>query len=439
FRTSGFSRFDGGRENDATEKQAINGRVDYQVAPNFSVGARLGLYTLDAELDRTGRDTPDYTERSLIDGALTSRLDLFGGAMRNTLTLYANQADRLFFACDDACSSNTTSKFKGQRIGVELQSDFDIRGDDRLAIGGRIEQLAAESRDTSSTDLSTHERYDVTEINKSAFAIYTFNPIRAFTLSAAGRLDDFDTGEVIGTYRFAAAYWFYETGTKLRASYGTGAKAPTIQQRFDDTTLFGFLPVRGNPDLEIEKSRGFDVGIDQSLFDGAMDVSVTYFHNDIKDLIAYNAAKETFVNVDAAEPQGVEVAAELRPLDWLRLGGSYTYLDAIDANTGRQLRRRPEHVANGTVATEPFAGAQVAATVVYQSQHFNLDFDPERPDRDRQIVDGFTRLDLAGDLEINSNATLFFRAENLTDTDYQEVYSFGTAGRSAYAGLRLTF
>ena len=440
FRTSGFSRFDGGHENDATEKQAFNGRVDYEVAPNFSVGARLGLYTLDADLDSTQRDTPDYTERTLIDGAVTSRLDLLDGAMRNTLTLYANQADRLFFGCDNAaCTSNTTSRFKGQRVGIELQSDMEVRGHDRITFGGRLEELSAESNDVSGTTSTVSPRYDVTEIHKAAFAIYTFNPVRAFTFSAAGRVDDFDTGELIGTYRFAAAYRIGDTGTKLRASYGTGAKAPTIQQRFDDTTLFGFLPVRGNPDLEIEKSRGFDVGIDQSLFDGAMDVSVTYFHNDIKDLIAYDAAKETFVNVDAAETQGVEVAAELRPLDWLRLGGSYTYLDAIDANTGRQLRRRPEHVAKGTVAIEPFAGAQIAATVVYQSQHFNLDFDPERPDRDRQIVDGFTRLDLTGDLEINSNATLFFRAENLTDTDYQEVYSFGTAGRSAYAGLRLTF
>ena len=436
FRTSGFSRFDGGRENDATEKQAFNGRVDYQVAPNFSVGARLGLYTLDAELDGTRGDTPDYTERTLIDGALTSRLDLFGGAMRNTLTLYANQADRLFFACDNAaCSSNTTSKFKGQRIGVELQSDFDIRGDDRLAIGGRIEQLAAESRDASSTDLSTHERYDVTEINKSAFAIYTFNPIRAFTLSAAGRVDDFDTGQLIGTYRFAAAYRFEETGTKLRASYGTGAKAPTIQQRFDNTTLFGFLPVSGNPDLEVEKSRGFDIGIDQSLLGGTMDLSVTYFNNDIKDLIEFDTAKGTFVNIDAAKTQGVEVAAELRPLDWLRLRGSYTYLEAVDAETGQQLRRRPKHVAKGAVAVEPFAGAHIAATLVYQSRHYNLRPGPD----DRQVVDGFMRLDLTGDLEINPNATLFLRAENLTDADYQEVYGFGTAGRSAYAGLRLSF
>src|SRR5690606_30931202 len=145
-----------------------------------------------------------------------------------------------------------------------------IRGDDRITVGGRLEQLAAESNDVSrgATGGLPHERYDVTEINKSAFAIYTFNPIRAFTVSAAGRVDDFDTGELIGTYRFAAAYRFDETGTKLRASYGTGAKAPTIQQRFDNTTLFGFLPVSGNPDLEVEKSRGFDIGIDQSLLGG---------------------------------------------------------------------------------------------------------------------------------------------------------------------------
>src|SRR5690606_17581865 len=121
------------------------------------------------------------------------------------------------------------------------------------------------------------------------------------------------------------------------------------------------------------------------------------FNNDIKDLIEYDFATKTFVNIDAAKTQGVEVAAELRPLDWLRLRGSYTYLEAVDAETGQQLRRRPKHVAKGTVAVEPFAGAHIAATLVYQSRHYNRDFDPDRPDRDREIVDGFVRLDLTGD------------------------------------------
>lgn len=441
FRTSGFSRFDGGREDDATEKQAFNGRVDYQIAPNFSVGGRLGLYSLNAELDSTSRDTPEFTERMLIDGAITSTLELLGGALRNTVTLYANETDRLFFGCDNtACTADTTSEFKGRRAGIELQSDLKARGDDRFTFGGRIEQLMAESTDLSRTETTSElrPRYDVSEINKAAFAIYTLNPVHAFTLSAAGRVDDFDTGELVGTYRFAAAYRIGDTGAKLRASFGTGAKAPTIQQRFDNTVVFG-QRVRGNPDLEIEKSRGYDIGLDQSLFGGLLEVSVTWFHNDIENLIEFDAAQETFVNVNAAETKGVEFAAELRPLEWLRLRGSYTHLDAIDANTGQELRRRPEHVAKGTVAIEPFAGAQIAATVVYQSRHFNLDFNPDLPTRDRQIVGGFTRLDLTGDLEINPSATLFFRAENLTDADYQEVRSFSTAGRSAYAGVRVKF
>ena len=35
--------------------------------------------------------------------------------------------------------------------------------------------------------------------------------------------------------------------------------------------------------------------------------------------------------------------------------------------------------------------------------------------------------------------SVYARAENLTDARYQDVYDYGTAGRSFYAGLRATW
>src|SRR5206468_623218 len=64
------------------------------------------------------------------------------------------------------------------------------------------------------------------------------------------------------TYRVAPAYLFTATHTKLKASVGTGFKAPTLDELFHDYPAFGFS---ANPNLRPETSVGFDLGIEQAL------------------------------------------------------------------------------------------------------------------------------------------------------------------------------
>ena len=51
------------------------------------------------------------------------------------------------------------------------------------------------------------------------------------------------------------------TDTKLKASVGTGFKAPTLSELYQDFPPFFFA----NPNLQPESSTGCDVGIEQGL------------------------------------------------------------------------------------------------------------------------------------------------------------------------------
>jgi vitamin B12 transporter len=46
-------------------------------------------------------------------------------------------------------------------------------------------------------------------------------------------------------------------------------------------------------------------------------------------------------------------------------------------------------------------------------------------------------LDLTLGFDLTDNVNLFARASNLLDEDYEEVYGYRTAGRSAYVGVRV--
>ena len=89
FYTSGFSRYSGGVEDDATRKQSINARFDYDPSPIFGVTVTAGRYTLDADLDsiglRASRDAADHVERVLTIASATARVNLFDGQFQNKL------------------------------------------------------------------------------------------------------------------------------------------------------------------------------------------------------------------------------------------------------------------------------------------------------------------------------------------------------------------
>jgi vitamin B12 transporter len=60
---------------------------------------------------------------------------------------------------------------------------------------------------------------------------------------------------------------------------------------------------------------------------------------------------------------------------------------------------------------------------------------PNEKDR----LPAYARLDTYADYKINDTFTVYARAENLTNTRYEEVKNYGTAGRSVYAGVRATW
>ncbi|MDH5622455.1 MAG: TonB-dependent receptor, partial [Gammaproteobacteria bacterium] len=48
-------------------------------------------------------------------------------------------------------------------------------------------------------------------------------------------------------------------------------------------------------------------------------------------------------------------------------------------------------------------------------------------------------VDLAAQYRATPSVTLFARASNLLDEDYEQVYGYRTPGRAAYLGVRVNF
>lgn len=423
--TEGFSRVPAGTELDGATTWSVSGRGGFELLENLSFEAVGRVEDIQADLDPT-TTTDGFADKDerVYSGRVGARLDLAGGQWQQQLDLYGSATERRFR------DSSTTSDFDGSRVGVEYRNDLFLTEAQTLTIGIDLRDDYGRSDDT--TAVSTTTRYDESQYTHSLYGLYQVALWDSLFVTAGARADDYEGFGTEVTYRLTAAMPFEASGTTLRSSFGTGAKAPTIQQRFDNTFLFGFLPVQGNPDLGVEKSTGWDFGVEQTIVPDRAVVTVTGFGNRFDDLIEFDAAAGTFVQVDEARTSGVEVSVELVPSNSWRVTATYTYLDTEDESDGSELPRRPRNSGSIVADWNVSRRATLEGSVILVGERYNLS-------RERDPLQGYSRFDVAGRYSLTESVELLARIENLFDTEYEEVAGLATPGRSFFGGLRASF
>jgi vitamin B12 transporter len=231
------------------------------------------------------------------------------------------------------------------------------------------------------------------------------------------------------TFRLAPAL-VLKSGTKIKATYGTGFKAPSLYQLFAPATDWGPM---GNPDLEPEKSEGWDVGIEQYLFNDRFNLSFTYFQNEFRALIDYDSF-QGYINIAEAETKGCEIFLSALPLHRLTLRASYTYTEAKNKVTDENLLRRPRHKANLWLSFRFLKKAHANLEILHVGQRDDL-----FPYPTRTTADAYTLFNLAASYRLTNHLEIFGRIDNIFDREYEAVLGYGTPGRSAYIGIKARY
>jgi vitamin B12 transporter len=139
----------------------------------------------------------------------------------------------------------------------------------------------------------------------------------------------------------------------------------------------------------------------------------------------------------------VEASAAYSLTDNLSFGGSYTYTDSTESNEpGSDVRelRRPRH--SGSLHTSyRFLDERANLNIVadYGGSSTDVFFPPFPAPPEIVSLESYWLLDLTASYAINPKTNVFVRANNLLDEDFEQVFGYRTPGRSAYAGIRLSF
>jgi vitamin B12 transporter len=406
------------RIDDSYDNVTASTKLGYDVTDNFDLGF-VGRYT-NSDLYFTGEnyltDYPDATQSQTETLQYytrgTAHLVLAGGFFEQTLGLAYGSIEST-----DTSPDNPTAYYFGDRVKVDWQGNLRFSDDEILILGAEHEHDGITQPISAGIDIDS----GYAELQS------TFGD---FFDTAALRFDDNAQFGGEPTWRLAPGYLIEATGTKLEASVGTGFKAPTLSQMFENYPAYDFY---GNPNLRPESSLGFDAGFEQPLFNEAVRAGATFYYNTIRDFINDNATYTTYVNVGRAETDGVEAFASWQLLPTLNLRADYTYTEANDLILHQELLRRPKH--KGTLNAEWQATDRLSfdADLLAVSSWIdgNRAFTIER-----LTAPGYLTADIAANYAINDTFTLYGRITNLFDANYQDPVGFLRPGRGFFAGLK---
>lgn len=384
-------------------------------------------------------------------------------------------------------------------FGSTYPSTFDSRTTRRALSGETTFQVSPDVAISGGARWDREQGFDdpdgdptVTRNNGGAFVEARASVVgRAYLSGGIG----VEHNEVFGNEavpRFSAAVYLRQPSTaglgdtKVSFNVGKGIKAPSVFQQQNAV----FELVQGTPAAANiapagpEKSRGWDVALEQGFGGGQYRARIGYYDNDFENLfeflnrtaliragVAPDVANATafggYINSQSFSAKGVELSADAVVGRVVRFGASYTYLDAevteafsasavtnpafpgvqigaFSPLVGERPFRRPANsgslfisYVDGPVSvalTTYFAGKRDDSTFL-SDQNFgntlllpNQDLDP-----------AYQKVDLSVSYQVHRQAKVYTTIENLLDKEYEAAFGFPSLPFAIRAGVRVTF
>ena len=438
FKTDGFSSASeetGNKEKDGSSSYSASSRLGAEITDDFDLNFIFRFTKADVDYDQFGGqfgDDPTYVYK-LEESAFRTegKYSAFNGFWEQTLGVSIFRNVRKY--SNDAFVYDASRAFyDGRKLKIDWQNNFYLANTNTLILGVETEKEEAETEYYIFSQTFPLESI-LPKSSSRTTGVYLQDQFKLenFFGTAGVRFDDHQRFGSTLTYRFAPAYIIWETGTKLKATIGTGFKAPSLYYLFD--------PSYGNPDLNPEKSIGWDAGIEQYLWDSKLIIGATYFENYFKDLFGFDENFRT-ININKAETRGVEFYFILNLLKEISTKGNFTYTDSKDKSMNSPdkdlpLLRRPKIKASYEVNYSFNDKANINGEIIYAGERDDKDFSQFPVQRVK--LNGYSIVNLAASYKIFEFLQLYARVENLFDTDYEEVLGYATPGLSGYAGIKI--
>lgn len=440
YTTDGVSAFSRGHEDDGYQNSGLNGRAKVTITDNVSLDLRAVYSKGRAQFDGfppptySFADDAEYGRTETLVGYAGLNFTLADGRLTNRIAYGYTRTYSNFYDPTQAVTQLTFQSLGANRR-LEYQGVLALADETEATFGFESERSTSRNAYPSSFDPSPVPDRARTGID-SLYVQVLGEVAPDLTLTVGGRHDRHETFGDHNLGQVAAAWKLNDGDTILRASFAQGFKAPSLYQLYSPY---------GNTKLAPEAADTWDAGIEQHL--GQATVSLTGFARRTSDQIDFVSCTfgstvplcrpagvgrfGYYDNIARTKAHGLELSANTT-LGGVALDANYTWTKAENGITGKDLPRRPEHMANAQVAYDWGNGLNTSLGLHYVGESYDNASNSRR-------LKSYLLSDVRASLPVRDGLEIYGRVENLFDKSYETTANYGSTGRGAYLGLRAKF
>ena len=376
-----------------------------------------------SDLDNGGganNDNKDYLQATKRVSTIFKTSYLYNDIWEPSLNINYTYQDRIY-GSSSQIKDNNNDIFDGHTLSADFQNNIYIIDEFTLTAGVNYEYN------------QIYSRTGVLENNKSknSYAGYlqgTINLFDSWNTVIAFRGLKVDDIKFIPLYRISSVYNIKSIDLQIKAAAGNGAMSPSLYQLYD--------PVFGNSNLKLQESFAYEVGFTNELFNKIIVYGLSWFDNYYNNMISYgsyinenNTIKTGFYNEARTHTRGIEAEININPIKYINFGTTYTWLQTFNVN-GNPLARRPEHQLSAYINIIPLKALKINIGFIYNGESVATIYE------NSSINDDYFLLNANISYDINDNIQIYLKGTNLTNTEYEEIYGYGTKGIEIFAGLK---
>ena len=345
-------------------------------------------------------------------------------------------------------SGNTTAdNYEGDRHALMYTGNYNFNLDNSLVFG-----LEREDDQIGYNKDMTGMKNSAAYVTSSYFDFQS-RVTQNIYATFGSRFDDHSLAGNEDSHRATLAYIFDDKTTKLKSSYGTGFRYPSLYEMYyiyaANASSFG--------NQKAENSESFDVGIEKSFPNKNVSVDVSYFNIKYHDLLegwktgtSSGLAYTTQNMPGTVESSGVELTSKWKATDLLNFGFNYTWSSTYDGAeaddpdrnqnyTNNQMVRVPRHLLNLITNLKVPSYENLNLTLKTRWSGGARDYgNGNRTYRDERI-DNYILNDLSVRYKLMNTYNLFFDINNIFNETYETARDYSQMDRSFNFGIRRSY
>lgn len=376
-----------------------------------------------SDLDNGGganNDNPDYMQQTKRVSTAFKTSYLYNDIWEPSLNINYTYQDRIY-GSSSQIKNDENDIFDGHSLNADFQNNIYIIDEFTLTAGINYEFNQIYSR----TGILENNK------NKNSYAGYLqamINLFDSWNTVIAFRGLKVDNTDFIPLYRISSVYDITPVDLQIKAAAGNGAMSPSLYQLYD--------PVFGNSSLKLQESFAYEAGFTHGLLDKMIVYGLSWFDNYYNNMIAYgsyidenNSIKTGFYNETKTHTRGIEAEFKINPVKYINFGAAYTWLQTFNID-GNPLARRPEHQVTAYINIIPIKALKINIGFIYNGESVATIYE------NSSLNDDYFLLNANISYQINDNIQVYIKGTNLTNTQYEEIYGYGTKGIEIFAGLK---